>query len=481
MTGMMKPAVVALASASLLVGCTSAPKDSGFGDVRTEVAERAGHRPQWNRLGNDDGDRSVSAAVADLLAQGLNEERAVQVALLSNRNLQATYEDLGVARAELVQAGLLRNPVFDGEVKFLEGGGGTIVEVAVVQDFLDVFFIPLRKKVAANAFAGAKLRVTGAVLDLVGDVRAAFYTHAAAEQSLELRRTVVAATEASYDLARRVHAAGNMTDLDLANERALHEQAKLELARAEAAALDTRERLNVLLGLWGSNTTWAVQGRLPDPPADEVATDAIERRAVERNIDLAVARNELEAAARTLGIRRSLGLLPEAEAGVAAEREPGDEWSVGPAFSLPIPLFDQGRAATSAARAELERVRQRYAAKAVEVRSAARAARNRLLAARARAEHLKQVMVPLRREITRQTQLQYNAMLVGAFQLLQAKRDEVEAGVAYIDALREYWIARTQLQQVESGRTGALSTVEAPVVGGGASAASAGGRDAGGH
>src|SRR5687768_11607897 len=181
MNGFIKPVVAAFASAGLLVGCTSVPKEAGFGSVRTAVQQRSGQRVQWNRLSADD--KSVATAVSDLLAQGLTEERAVQVALLNNPNLQATYEDLGVAQAEVVQAGLLRNPVFDGEVKFLEGGEGTIIEIAVVQDFLDVFFIPLRKKVAANAFEAAKLRVTGAVLDLVGDVRSAFYTHTAAEQS----------------------------------------------------------------------------------------------------------------------------------------------------------------------------------------------------------------------------------------------------------------------------------------------------------
>ena len=62
-------------------------------------------------------------------------------------------------------------------------------------------------------------------------------------------------------------------------------------------------------------------------------------------------------------------------------------------------------------------------------------------------------MLPLRHEITEQTQRQYNAMLVGAFQLLQAKQAEFEAGVASIDALRDYWIARTELEQIQSGRT----------------------------
>ncbi|MCE9565876.1 MAG: TolC family protein [Planctomycetes bacterium] len=445
------PMLVVVSSTLLLSGCTSVPKHANFPDVQDAVAERTGQQVQWNRLSADD--RAVNAALRDMLGQELTADRAVQVALLNNRNLQATYEDLGVAQAEVVQAGLLRNPVFDAQVKFVEGGGGTKLELAVVQDFLDVFLIPLRKRVAEDGFAAATLRVTGAVLDLAGQARTAFYGHQAAEQTLELRQTVTAATAASYELAKRLHAAGNITDLDLAQERALHEQAKLDLAQAETAVLDGRERLNVLMGLWGTDTGWAVVKRLPDlPDGEPVATGDAERRAVETSLDLAIARSDVQARARTLGIRRSFGLLPEAEAGVAAEREAEGDWSVGPAISLPIPLFDQGQAGTAKARAELGRARQQYIATAVAVRSAARAARNRLLAARARADYYRKVILPLRQEITRQTQLQYNAMQVGAFQLLQAKREQVEAGVAYIDALRDYWVARTRFEQITTGR-----------------------------
>jgi len=439
---------------AVLAGCATVPNDAGFGDVLRDVAARTGQHVEWD-CGTGP-DVAVSQRVRSMLKGGIGADEAVQVALLNNRNLQATYESLGVAQAQLVQAGLLRNPVFDADVKFLEGGGGTIVELAVVQDFLDVLFIPVRQKVAKASLEAEKLRVTGAVLDLAGEVRRAFYDHAAAEQTLELRRTVTAATEASYDLARRLRDAGNITALDLANEQALHESAKLELARAESAVLETRERLNVLMGLWGQDTEWTLRPRLADPPADELSTDDVERRAVESSLELATARQRVEAAGRTLGLNRSLALLPELQAGAAAEKEPEGDWGIGPAVSLPIPLFDQGQAKNAAAAAELRRARRQYVAAAVEVRSAARLARDRLIAARDRAAYVKQVLLPLRQEITRQSQLQYNAMLIGAFQLLQAKQAEVEAGVAYVDALRDYWIAKSDFQQVQSGRTRGL-------------------------
>jgi cobalt-zinc-cadmium efflux system outer membrane protein len=475
---LIKTTVAAVLPAGLFAGCASVPRDAGFAAVKSEVALRTGQRIQWNARTADD--RDAANALRQLLAQGLDADRAVQIALLNNRRLQATYEDLGVAQAEVVQAGLLKNPVFDGDLKFSTDGGGTKVELAVVQDFLDVFVIPLRKRVGEDRFESAKLRVTSAVLDLAGQVRVAFYAYEGAEQVLQLRRTVAQATEASYDLARRLHDAGNVTDLEFVNQRAMYEQQKLDLARAETAALNTRERLNVLLGLWGSDTGWTAPNRLPEPPNDDEPIAAVERRAVEKSLDLASARREVEAAARTLGIRRSFGMLPEAELGAAAERETNGEWLVGPAFSLPIPLFDQGQAATAKAASELERARQQFFATAVEVRAAARSARNDLLAARSRVNYYQSVILPLRRQVTEQTQLQYNAMQVGPFQLLQAKQTEIDAGVQYIQALNEYWLARTQLGQITSGRMTELGQSGMNMMGS-ASSASAGGRDVGGH
>jgi cobalt-zinc-cadmium efflux system outer membrane protein len=433
----------------LMAGCTSQPVDSGFLAVQSGISQRLGHRVQWNRLSGDD--KAVADAVRSMLAKPLSVNEAVQISLLNNRDLQAVYEDLGVAQADLVQAGLLKNPVFNAAVEFTNGSG-TKLQFSVVENFLDLLQIPIRKRTAQTAFEGAKLRVTGAVLDLAGKAGAAFYSQQAAEQLLELRRSVADATSASFDLAKRLHDAGNTTDLNFSTEQAQFEQAKLDLAVAETNVLNGRERLNVLMGLWGNNTQWTVTQHLPDLPTDEINMDGIERQAVEHSLDLALARGKVEVAARTLGIKRSFGLLPEAELGVSSEKEAHGPWEVGPSFSLPIPLFDQGQAAVAGARSELERSRQHYYALAVEVRASARQTRINLLAARRRAEYIRLVILPLRQRIVEQTQLQYNGMLVGGFQLLLAKQNEIEAGVQYVEAQRDYWLTLTQVEQVVNGR-----------------------------
>ncbi|HVP73690.1 MAG TPA: TolC family protein, partial [Phycisphaerales bacterium] len=369
----------------------------------------------------------------------------------SNRELQAVYEELDIAQADLVQAGLLRNPVFSGEIRWSsDGGPGIVIDVA--QDFVSVLLAPLRKARAQAAFESAKQRVTAAVLDLVGQTREAFYDLQASEQLLEMRRSVVEATAASRELAERLRAAGNNRELDVANERALHEQSNLDLAAAEADAIARRERMNELMGLWGDDASaWHITARMPGIPDAESDATGLERGAVERSLALTVARGEVEIAARELGIVKPLGSIDQAEIGIAAERETEGDWSLGPSLTLPIPLFDQGQAAIGAAGARLRQARERYFAAAVRVRAEARAAYAAATAARDRALYFERVMLPLRQTIVDETLLQYNAMQVGAFQLLMAKRDQIETGAQYVAALRDYWLARSRLDHILAG------------------------------
>lgn len=427
-------------------GCANVPREAGFGSVRSTVADRTGQRVHWDQ--GSSSDAAVAESVRAVLSKELTADDAVQVALLNNRNLQATYEDLGVAQADVVQAGLPRNPVLSFERRFR----GQAAEFDLFADFLDLFFIPLRRRVAGAAFEAAKLRVADAVLTTAAETRAAFYTLQGAQQMVEMRRSVALGTAASAEAAARLREAGNITELELRNEQKLAAQARLDLARAEAEVVQDRERLNVLMGAWGLQTTWTVAPRLPEPPADEVLPDSLESLAVARRLDLAAARAEVESAARSLGLTRAARFVPGVSVGGHYEREPEGNATFGPSVDLPLPIFDQGRATVARGGALLRQARQRFAALAVEARSQVRAAYARMTAARDRAAYNRREVLPLSEQVVRLTQLQYNAMQVGVFQLLQARQAQIDAGREYIETLREYWVARAQLEKALGGR-----------------------------
>ena len=445
----IKMAVISAGIVSF-AGCASLKPRESYPEVQQLVSDRIAKHVEW--YGDTDASRAVNDQLHEMLAKPLTADDAVQIGLLNNRHLQATYEELGIAQADLVQAGLLKNPVFSGDLKFSTAGGGTKIELAVIDDFLDVLYIPMRKSIATTALEGAKVKVALAVMDLASEVRSTFYALQAAEQVLEMRRTVIKTSEASYELAQRLHEAGNNTKLDLASEQALYEESKLNLATAEAEAIDLREHLTALLGLWGSQTEFAVTSHLPDLPAEELPAAGLERRAIAQSLDLKLARGEVAIAEKRLGITKPLGVLSELELGAAAERDPGSGWGVGPAFALPIPIFSQGQPAVAIAAAQLRQAEQGYFALAVDIRSGVRSAYKHMSAARQRAEYYSKVIIPLRQSIVEESQKRYNGMFISAFQLLQAKRDEIEAAKDYIEALRDYWFARAELDQILAGR-----------------------------
>lgn len=431
-------------------GCASIPLNAGFDEVKAIVHERSRTQIFWNN--GTDLDQQAMEKLNSFLRGKLTAEEAVQIAILNNRELQAVYSELGVAQADLVQAGLLSNPIFDGSVMFpLSGGSQPGLELSAAMNFLNIFYMPLRKRVAGARFEEVKTRVAGSVLDFAARVRAVFHMHQANEQMLELRQAIVRALEASFEIARRLSAAGNITDLDLARERAQFEASRLALRSAEVAVRQTREELNIVMGLWGKQTEWQTDQRLPDIPEEPSRNQELEQLALENSIDLLNARQRIVLAGNQLGLNRSTGLIPELHAGPRGEREEGS-WQLGPTFEFPIPLFDQGQARIGRAAAELRRTQQEYYALAVRIRSAARAVQDRLDGARDRALYYRDILLPLRERIVNEAQLQYNAMQLGPFQLLRAREQQIQTAVEYIESLRDYWLARGDVEQILSGR-----------------------------
>ncbi|MEE8305581.1 MAG: TolC family protein, partial [Candidatus Tectomicrobia bacterium] len=152
-----------------------------------------------------------------------------------------------------------------------------------------------------------------------------------------------------------------------------------------------------------------------------------------------------------LGLISATALVPESHLGVLAERKEG-AWEVGPTLEFPIPLFDQGQARTGRSMVELRRTQQVYYALGVRIRSTVRTVRDRLQGAQDRALYYRDIILPLRARIVNEVQLQYNAMQLGVFEILRAREQQIQAAVAYIETLLDYWLARTDLGQLLSGR-----------------------------
>lgn len=453
--------LASLASLALLGGCASTSPKAAFTDVAQQVRARSGHEVRWDRGGSED--KEAERAIDRLLARELDADAAVQIALLGNPRLRAELEDLSIAQADLVQAGLLKNPVFSiGRTAWESEHIAPNLFATVEQDFLDILTMPLRKRVAATELEATKLEVADHVLALAADVREAFYTAQAAEQVAAMRRMVAGASQTAADVARRQHEAGNMSDLALNNELALAAQASVDRRRSEGDAAVARERLNKLLGAWGPRTAWKVATRLPELPEEEAPLEHLESAAVERRLDIASARRSLQAMQYALSLAKTTRWTGSVSVAVQAGRlRQSRHLSFGPSVALEIPLFDQRQAQIAKLEAHTRQAESELRGLAIDVRADVRSSRAQVLTSRGIVLEYGKNLVPLRENIVRFSQEQYDAMLLGVYQLIQAKQGEFDAYRAYIEALRDYWIARSDLERAVGARLEGVSSTPA--------------------
>src|SRR4051794_24000842 len=265
-------------------GCARVTPERGHDRVAALVEQRTGQRTGWQAGPPDDA--RVSAWVRATVAQGLTRARAVEIALVNSPELGAAYEELGISQADMVQAGLLRNPTFGAEIGVpVEHGQLSEQRFSLVQDFLDLFVLPARKRIAREQFEADTLRVAGRALEVAAEAHKAFVTAQAAGELVGLRRAVVDGERAAADLAARQFEAGNTSALERPPQRATYEQARLDLAQDELDEVEARERLDRLLGLSGETTRWRITEALPPLPEGDVSARDLEALAMRQRLD----------------------------------------------------------------------------------------------------------------------------------------------------------------------------------------------------
>ncbi|HEY8666030.1 MAG TPA: TolC family protein [Tepidisphaeraceae bacterium] len=443
----------ALALGACVAGCAAPARKEGFSDVQQLISARTGQRIEWNQDQLED--QQAHDAVAGMLTAELTPQTSVQIALLNNRSLQATYEELGIAQAEVVQAGLLSNPIFGASLRGSVNGGGPDVQLGVAQDFLDIFNRPLRKRMAKQEFEQAKLRVAQEVLKHASEVEIAFYALQGNQQLAAMRKTMLDAARATHQLARQRFEAGNINELDFAIEEASYHASALAVSRADAEVRAGHQRLNRLLGLWGAEANWKIADKLPALPAEEQGIEELEDVALGRRLDLKMARNQIASAEQALRLTRR-GIVNEVKVGASYERDPGGSKVLGPTVELPLPLFDHGQGRMMKQQAQLRLARRRKEALEVDVRADVHAAREKFVAADRTARFYQESILPQQKKILELSQQQYNAMGLSVTSLLAAKTSAIAAETEYIEALQDYWIARAELKAAVGGDSDAL-------------------------
>jgi outer membrane protein TolC len=451
---------------ALLSGCATFSPDGGMSLVNEVASHELGKDTIAIRTGEDAA--AARATVERLLRRTLNADAAVQIALLNNRGLQAAYDELALAEAQLVEQSLPPNPKFS--LSRISGSAEIEIERRIVTDILALATLPARAELARVRFRQAQLRAALETLRIGAETRRAYYRAVAAREVIGFLAQAQSSAETATKLATRLGETGAMNKLDQAREQVFYADLTAQLAAARQRAGGEREALTRLLGLWGADLPFKLPNALPPLPARAHNLAAIEVEAVRRRVDLQIARMEIEALARSFGLTQAVRFVNLLEGGyadkVTTDRPTGAKIrDRGFDVELQIPIFDFGEVRVRQAEGTYRQAVNRLLEKAVNVRSEARAAYQTYRSAYDVASHYQRELLPLRKIISDETLLRYNAMLIDVFALLAEARQQIIATTTAIDAKRDFWLAKTNLLTavVGGGEGGAITESSGPM------------------
>ena len=442
---------------ALLAGCASFSPDGGMGDVAQDVKRETGGKVV--KIDSVDAARKAHEQVTALLARPLSADDAVQIALLNNRDLQAAYNDLGVSEADYVQQSLPPNPSLS--LNYYGGTGVADFEIRLIEDILSLMTLQSRSKIAAEHFEHAKHGAVATTLSLAADVRRAWVRTIAAERQVRFLEQARQTADASARLVAKLAEAGQGDQLDQAEIAAFYTELSVRVGQARLTERRERESLTRLMGLWGGDVAFRLPDDLPSLPGDPATMADVEAQAINRRVDLLMARHDVVAFAKSLKLTQATRYVSLFQLAGMVNNEsanPLTDFNTpitrgGGALEISIPVFDTGEARERKARETYMRAVNRLAAKAVNARSEARIAYETYRGTYDIARFYETRVLPLRQTVSREFELRYSTavnttevMRVDLFKVLVDTRTRIAATAAALDARRDFNLAAVDLQ-----------------------------------
>ena len=413
----------------LLSGCTSIPGDLGQGDVDALLNDRGIETPNESQVNNTEYIESLST-------EALTADTAVRIALANNPKLETTYAELGIAAADVYEAGRIQNPIFHySNLDSDESGESNLETFGLITSFTSLITLPSRKHYAEGEFERVKELVAADVLEIVTETENAYYDYVAAEQMASVQSQIAKAGYLSFELAKRYDKAGNLSPREYLEEQIIASETKLESLDASAEAFEKRSELVNLLG-FTLGQDLDVFTQLPVPVTEEDDLDTLIELARTSRLDYSAAHKNAELLANKLGVTNWTRWLGELEIGIEHEKETDGAELTGPVFEWEVPLFSQNRDANLRANAELQIAIAEVKRLDIEVENEVRLAHAAVLNAKEKINEYEKGLLPARIDDVARAQEEENFMLIGTFELLEIKREEYEAYLGYLSAVK---------------------------------------------
>ena len=391
----------------------------------------------------------TQAEIDAALGDGLGLDEALRLALLNNRRLHAGFLGLGVARADYVQAGLLKNPSLGISFLAPSGGGRGKLSADLVQGLMDIWELPERQELAERELEQRILELSRFAGELVVDTKRAYLESVGAVERLAAGRENADVAEAAYE-AERLRVEGGVAtavEANLAQSQALN--ARFALRSAERESYAARRDLAAHLSLEQDLQEVELTDPLPEPAADAPDRESLVARSRSARLDLSAAAAAVAEAEKGLDLERSR-TFPDVEAGLSLERPERDssvDVLFGPTATVELPLFDRNAAQVRRAEFRRDQLREEYEALVVEVSQDVRAQSDRAASAARAARFILDEVLPQAEHGLELAQASYDLGDTTVLAVLESRRALLQARSTRVEAVLEAALSRIELER----------------------------------
>jgi outer membrane protein, heavy metal efflux system len=390
----------------------------------------------------------------------LTRNAAIALALSQSPRAHTLQARLGLARADALAAMRLNNPGF-AFARMTSADGDKKISRSLGLDLADALLLPVRRRYAVDELAKQRLLIAEQLMDLAYDAESLWWRATAALQVQRMRAAAGDAANASAQLAERYYQAGNISRMQWQRERAVAAEALIAAARAEVEALRLQARLAALLGL-SNGAELKLPTQIDLPPESDLDREALLSLAEQHALQLAAARADVALAERGLRWQRRWRWLGGAELEYEREHEGAAAVLRGPRLRLSLPIFHQNQAEVAHARSALALAQAQLDERLLEGAAAIDSGLMHMRQQQRTIATYREVLLQARELIVSEQQLRYNFMLIGAFELIEARRAQYDAYEAYIEAIRDGWLARIGLKRAVGSDPFAAEKTDGP-------------------
>lgn len=376
--------------AAVTLACVEVNPDPEYAEARHLIEASTGRSEVFDpALPRLDGEE-----LASMLADGLSLEEAMRLALVHNRELQAEFQEIGIANADWVQAQLHANPTLDVLLRFPSDGGRSMLEGILGLDLLDLWRVPKRTEAARHELNATVLRIAFQASERLAETRQAYFAAVAAEELLSVAEENLQLATRWLEAMQSLRAAGAGDAYDESLARGPWLSAQLHQQTLAVAAAEAKRELAKGLSLGQNIDALLLCDPLPSQSVPDFESETLVRIALESRHDL----KAIEASVLALDSQVRLEehrAFGELSAGPGVERPAGRGGSlIGPSLSLSLPILDRNQAQVARRAHELERRVQLHANAQVLIAQDVRSSAARVNAASRALEFYSQELLP---------------------------------------------------------------------------------------